>query len=316
MHNLDKGLDRTSGVPHPSCCPVCHAGGEYKKTEVAIAGGCIYICRACSGYFLFSKAAIDYNAYGWTERRQEHWDEDWRRGCKFAQAISKRLHEQWGYSIRSGLEIGCGSGFMGKGFESIGCSYTGIDVDAESIAFAQEKGLEVYRLLAEQLDSSTIADRRYDLILSSNVFEHVEDPVKTFQNVRALAKGIIVIIVPNANGLFQRLKANRFLLRLAQSVQKNTREIAYSIDGYWHNIAYSTRTLEHLAEMSSLEVIDIETIGTNDKTFGLVQPNPSFLYRMASGFAAMLGMDSGIILVARAGSVFCDDGSLGKEDCS
>ena len=101
-------------------------------------------------------------------------------------------------------------------------------------------------------------------------------------------------------------------MRLSQLYHKNSREIAYSIDGYWHNIAYCAKTLEHLANNASLEVLEIKTIGINDKTFGFVQPNLSLLYRMASGFAAILRMDTGIMLVARTGSADCETGDPSK----
>ncbi len=302
MNALNEQKIRCTDITRPVRCPICIQSREFRNTGVAITGSLIYICKKCSGYFLFPKVNVDYSDSGWTEKRLESWDKDIRRGRRFAQAISARIHEQWGCRIRNVLEIGCGSAFMGKGFESLGCSYTGIEVDTASVAFAQKEGLEVYCTPAEKIDDSPISDRKYDLVLSSNVFEHLENPYKAFQNLRVLASGLIIIIVPNAEGLFHRMKARRSFRKLIQWYQGNRREIAYSIDGFWHNIAYSAKTLEYLAEKASLELLDIEVIGINDRTFGFVQPNRKFLYRVASGFAALFGMDSEIMLVARAES--------------
>ena len=42
------------------------------------------------------------------------------------------------------------------------------------------------------------------------------------------------------------MKANRFFRKLNQWCKGETLEIVYSIDGYWHNIAYSSKTLQSL----------------------------------------------------------------------
>ena len=189
---------------------------------------------------------------------------------------------------------------MGVGFNSANCSYTGIEVDQVSVDLARKKGLDVYCVAAEDMDNSPVFSRKYDLIFSFNVFEHLNSPIRAFQNLSAMSCGAIVISVPNAHGLFARLKVNSVLRELSQRLLRNTREIVYTIDGNWHNIAYTEATLRHLCLETRLEPLKIMPISINDKVYGFVQPNESFLYGFASWCAGLLGMDSTLLLIARA----------------
>jgi hypothetical protein len=87
--------------------------------------------------------------------------------------------------------------------------------------------------------------------------------------------------------------------KLIQRITGTDRKIAYSIDGYWHNISYSKETLRYLCDITGIDVIKIESIGNNDPVFGFVQPNTTLLYRLASSFAALLKMDSQLLLIGK-----------------
>ncbi|MCD4816888.1 MAG: methyltransferase domain-containing protein [Methanosarcinales archaeon] len=218
-----------------------------------------------------------------------------------APKIAKYLESHLEQPVQSVLEIGCGSGYMGIGFQSIGCDYTGIDVDAKSIEFAKSKGINAHCTKIEDIQNShSNVVKNYDLVISSNVFEHLDDPSKAFANLKFISRnGIIVIIVPNANGLFGRLKANKVLSKISQLIQGNNRDIAYSIDGYWHNLAYTKNTLEHLCVKEGIDIASLDFMSINNPIFGFVQPNRTLLYRIASSVAKILKMDSEIILIGR-----------------
>src|SRR5262249_11168596 len=147
---------------------------------------------------------------------------------------------------------------------------------------------------AEGLPGSPLGARRFDLVLTSNVMEHVDDPVAAFAALRAVTGGVAAIVVPNPEGLIPRLKANRVFRRALQLyLGRRRQETAHTIDGVWHNIAYGKRTLAHLCRRVGFEVIELHSNRIDDPVFGFVQPpNDSRLYRAVAGLAERLDMHS------------------------
>jgi len=290
--------NNVSPSPHPAICPICRSENDFTSTEVRIAERVIYVCEECLGYFLFPPMYVEYLDSKWSKSRKEKWENDIQVGHKFAPRICKRAEYYLGRPVQSILEIGCGSGFMGEGFNSFSCDYTGIDIDSKSIEFAQSRGIDAYCLSVENAGKDTLPRSEYDLIISSNVFEHLDNPYTAFQSLRKICGGIIITIVPNAKGLFALLKTNKSMQKLIQLVSGYKRENAYSIDGYWHNIGYSLETFRCLCEKTGLEPLKIAPMGKNDRVFGFVQRNSSFKYKLAEGIAGLLGMDNEIISIA------------------
>lgn len=284
---------------HPTNCPICNSQDGFLNTKVRISDGLVHICKTCSGYFLFPPMEVEYTDSGWTKSRELKWEKDVEVAKEHARVIVDRIRDYLGRPVESVLEIGCGSAFMGVGFNSLGCDYTGIDVDAQSIEFAKKEGINACCLPAEEMCKSDQVNRKYDLILSSNVFEHLYAPHRVFQDLSKICGGIVVIIVPNPKGLFARLKSRKTFRKLTRLILRNDEELAYSIDGRWHNIAYSKETLRYLCEQTGLEPLKLATMGINDRVFGFVQRNQSLLYRTVSGIASLLGMDSELILIAK-----------------
>ena len=283
---------------HPTSCPICNSQDEFLNTGVRIAGGFVNICKTCSGYFLWPPVTAECTDSGWIELRESKWEEDVRIAHRCAPAIVERIKGYLGRPVKSVLEIGCSSAFMGIGFTSLGCDYTGIDVDAQSIEFARKKGIDAHCIPVEEICKCDQLNRKYDLIFSSNVFEHLSDPYAAFGALGAICGGVIVIIVPNARGLFARLKSSKSIRKVIRLITRGNTELAYSIDGRWHDMAYCKETLRYLCEQTGLEPLRLSSMGINDPTFGFVQHNQSLLYRFAAGFASLLGMASELILIA------------------
>jgi len=291
--------DQYEHEEQPHACPLCESRVGSRARGPRIAGGRIFVCRECAGFFLHPSRTVSYEDSDWTAMRKEHWARDVARGHLHAGRIRDWFFRKEGAPLRSVLELGCGSGFLGMGLRGIGVEYTGIDVDGASVRFAQDGGLEIHQLGIEDLPSSPLAQRRFDLVVSSNAFEHVSSPVRSFQALRTATKGVAVVVVPNPEGLLPRAKANPFFLRIVQTVRGSDRIIAYSIDGYCHNIAYSRRAISYFCRRSGLRVESLHSIGINDPVFGFVQPNEARLYRMVSRVGSLLDMDSQLLLVAR-----------------
>lgn len=286
-------------APDPVRCPTCRSRGRVSRTRVAIKGSEIHVCGECSCYFLFPPVTAGDTWSEWASHREANWERDVEIAGKHAPAIREYLEGVLQRPVRTVLEIGCGSGFMGVGFGAIGCEYTGIDLDPGSVEFAQRRGIDARCLAAEDIGRAALPHDRYDLILSSHVFEHVQDPLGVLENLRAVCAGVLVVIVPNPRGLFPRLKALKAVRWLLQCVTGDRRETAYSIDGHWHNIAYTQDCFRYLCRKTGWTPLKNAPMDINDRVFGFALPNPSALSRIAFGVAHLLGMDSDILLIAR-----------------
>lgn len=280
-------------------CPICRVRGVLRRTRVAIAGGQIQRCGTCRGYSLHPPLHVEYDDSGWSRNRQESWERDVRLAREFVPEIRDYAARILGRPVRSVLEVGCGSAYMGIAFREIGCAYVGTEIDNASIAFAKSQNLEVHHSTAEALNTSEVAGRKFDLVLSSNVFEHLDEPPMGFANVAALAGGLVIIIVPNAHGFFARMKAFTPMRKLIAAYKRSNRMLAYSIDGYWHNIAYTRSALRYLADRAGLRVCALRCLSINDRPLGFVQRNSNTLYVTLDAIATRLGLASQLLLVAQ-----------------
>ncbi len=279
-------------------CPICESDIIPRPTPIELAGGTILGCPTCGGYFLSPPVHVDYTDSSWTEKRQGQFAADVERGRRFAPRIAEWFRQETGRALGSILEIGCGSGYLGPAFEGLGVRYTGTEVDESLLAFARRNGVNAHPIPAETMAEADVLRGGFDLVLSSNVFEHVVSPPAAFGALAALSFERAVVIVPNAEGFLPRVKAWR-PLRLALNRVARRSDNAHTIDGHWHNIAYSRQSLGLLAGKAGLVVEELRTIGINDPTFGFVQPNPSLAYRAASACLTYLDVESQLILRLR-----------------
>jgi len=100
------------------------------------------------------------------------------------------------------LDVGCGTGDMiTKPLALTGYSITGIDTDKESIKHAKIEPQNA-EFLAGTLES---IDKKYDVIICSEVLEHLSTPETLLEeiNERVKPNGIILLTTPNGYGWFE-----------------------------------------------------------------------------------------------------------------
>jgi 2-polyprenyl-3-methyl-5-hydroxy-6-metoxy-1,4-benzoquinol methylase len=169
----------------------------------------------------------------------------------FYSTISKNLwyyeENKWEYDVAaeivsqlsagSVLEIGCGNGHFLDKISSLGMRVQGVDINADAVALCQAKGLQVEA--ADVFDLTTT----YDLVVSFQVLEHLENPKRLFEflaNKLVSPGGHIVIAVPNPDGYLKDMEMN--LLDMPPH----------------HNSSWSLATFEHLASQFGLQLVAYE----------------------------------------------------------
>jgi SAM-dependent methyltransferase len=113
------------------------------------------------------------------------------------------------------LDVGCGAGTyltfpIAKRFPAV--RVVGVDSDYPSISFAQRNyplsnlEFKLFDILGEH--------EKFDLIIASEVIEHVEDPLKFLVNLKSRLNpgGVLIVTLPNGYGPFEIMEFIETLL--------------------------------------------------------------------------------------------------------
>ncbi|WP_213982395.1 bifunctional 2-polyprenyl-6-hydroxyphenol methylase/3-demethylubiquinol 3-O-methyltransferase UbiG [Sphingomonas sp. dw_22] len=101
---------------------------------------------------------------------------------------------------RTAIDVGCGAGLLAEPLARLGAKVTGVDAAPENIgaarAHAEATGLDIDYVAGGIED---LAGRRFDLVVSMEVIEHVSDPAAFVAGLAgALAEGALMILsTPN-----------------------------------------------------------------------------------------------------------------------
>lgn len=96
------------------------------------------------------------------------------------------------------LDIGCGMGFMLKPLSAYGEVY-GMDCEEDAFQYCRKTWDESHILLGELPDQIPFDDSSFDVILSSDCLEHVEQDLEALIKMRKLLKNeksLIILTVP------------------------------------------------------------------------------------------------------------------------
>lgn len=97
------------------------------------------------------------------------------------------------------LDLGCGSGNKSSLFNKMGYTVTGIDKDNQLIAQAEYDCPNATFLQYEIENTLPFEDETFDLVFSSNVFNHFDHTTILNECKRVLKKGGSLILVENLN---------------------------------------------------------------------------------------------------------------------
>ena len=126
------------------------------------------------------------------------------------------------------LEFGAGTGFLSELLqEKFNLKADCLEIDATLVQILQQKGFNTYSSLAE-------IDKKYDLIFSSNVLEHIENDVEVLSNLRQLLRstGKLVNYIPAFPILFSDLDVSvgHFRRYTKKELKLKLNEAGYKVD--------------------------------------------------------------------------------------
>ena len=96
------------------------------------------------------------------------------------------------------LEFGCGEGFFLQQLHERGIFFKdllGIDLRGDAVAEAQKR-FPRYRFSQVDLFSLDPQEKRFDLVIASEVIEHLFEPEKALDHLGRLCRGSVLVTVP------------------------------------------------------------------------------------------------------------------------
>jgi SAM-dependent methyltransferase len=149
----------------------------------------------------------------------------------------------WGRKI---LDIGCASGHLIKELIADGVKkehLTGIDISEEAINACHDQGYHQTHVMDG--GNPTFETETFDLIVSSDCLEHIEDDKKALENWHKIlkVKGRAIIFVPAFQFLWTKHdEVNHHFRRYTKKeLKEKCKEAGFTIvrSGYWNTILFS-----------------------------------------------------------------------------
>jgi 2-polyprenyl-3-methyl-5-hydroxy-6-metoxy-1,4-benzoquinol methylase len=134
------------------------------------------------------------------------------------------------------LDVGCGTGIQVTiPLANAGYSVVGIDSDRASIERARElsRGLANIELRNTEFDETQVSEL-FDLVICSEVLEHLANPEKLVWKMRNVLKerGFLLVTVPNGYGYFEGEKLiERLFPKLLYLTEKLEYHLTYKLGG-------------------------------------------------------------------------------------
>jgi 2-polyprenyl-3-methyl-5-hydroxy-6-metoxy-1,4-benzoquinol methylase len=157
----------------------------------------LYKCRACGMVFSLPRMGFAEELYDYYAERLS-----WPEERIYNPLNDLRLRELFGgfaqlVSGRKLLDVGCGDGTFVRAGLSAGWDARGIELSESAVALCQRFGLPVGRT---DLFSSSLDDR-WDVIIMSELLEHVTWPVAFLVRAEELLRpgGLLYLTTPNFN---------------------------------------------------------------------------------------------------------------------
>lgn len=142
------------------------------------------------------------------------------------------------------LDVGCGPGLFlieakKRGWEVFGTEYTD-----KQLEYLKKKGITA---LKGKLNDKSFENENFDVIISSEVLEHINNPIEEIKNFHRLLRkgGLLYITTPNFNAI------ERFLLKGDYNIIEYPEHLCY----------YTPKTINFLLSNNGFKKLKITTTG-------------------------------------------------------
>ena len=102
------------------------------------------------------------------------------------------------------LDIGCGSGYLLLSLKEKGCEVFGLEANQNAVDVCADSGLNVFK---GTLEEARYQDRSFDVVILSQVIEHLQSPRKTLKEIYRILKpgGKILVYCPNVKSYLTKV---------------------------------------------------------------------------------------------------------------
>lgn len=96
------------------------------------------------------------------------------------------------------LDAGCGEGFTVNKIvqQNKGTEITGLDIEKDALAYAKDINPGI-KFIEGSVYELPFEDDQFDIVILSEVLEHLDDPLKALDEVKRVSSGYSVISVPH-----------------------------------------------------------------------------------------------------------------------
>jgi len=142
------------------------------------------------------------------------------------------------------LDVGCGPGLFLIEAKKRGWEVYGTEFTDKQLAYLKDKGINT---LKGKLTNNSFEDGLFDIIISSEVIEHINNPAEEMKHFHRLLRkgGLVYITTPNFNAI------ERFLLKGAYEIIEYPEHLSY----------YTPTTINLLLTNNGFEKLKITTTG-------------------------------------------------------
>jgi len=180
----------------------------YKITDHSLASSVrVVCCRQCG--FTYLNPRSDQNLY--VDSYVSMIDDKYLEEEEGRRASARRILKYLNKSKGTLLDIGCAAGFFLDEARKAGWDVYGVDLSEWAVKHAREK-LGLKNVHQELLRQVKFPASFFDVVVMTDVIEHLIDPKSTLEEIRPLLKpnGIICCTTPDIDSLMSRLQGSRW----------------------------------------------------------------------------------------------------------
>lgn len=266
-------------------CPLCGSKlSKYQFTTDLLSSFTIYFVRCLNCNAVYQKPILDEKVllrlYGKIEGNKKIWNRVLKQKINANSKSPIIEHIRSFKSEGSFLDFGCGIGTLLIEAKKYYHTVLGVEVDDGLIKICKSRKLDVLKKLPE----NTSMDEKFDVIVLSQVLEHLLEPLTILNKLVKLLKkdGILYINTPNSDSLSMRV----FKGQQVHLVNPG------------HVIIANNKVFKFLAEKLGLQMVDFRTerldLGTYDLIYYLLGDRKKFLQRKNSQWSLMFYFLAGL----------------------